>query len=342
MKHESFHELGLEGWQQSDETHPISGGMPGYRIVFKTLKLIPYPDIKLEFENLRIYIRLDRPTRGGVNVRRTLHAREADTVILPEYIDCIKQEAKTVHVSGKTDMSMEYDAYEDHLGHGAYVEFLLRTTATNSTDILNEGRQELASLKALLEFHAGPRLLGIPVAEEVGRVFDDWHWNRQIFAKTLQLESQLGMQPLHGERFLETVEPAIQAYLDADTDVRRRLTLASEWYWKADGESDLVSQFLELWFAIEALEMPDGTNIRPVRERLAQVTATNEALWRRPLGTLYGLRSRLVHGAVRGVTKSEVAMLRVIVEVLLEARLTGPNRTDTKVRLLATVQSSEY
>src|SRR3712207_8329874 len=33
--------------------------------------------------------------------------------------------------------------------------------------------------------------------------------------------------------------------------------------------ADLVTEYLELWFVVEAVAMPDTTDIRPVRERLA-------------------------------------------------------------------------
>jgi hypothetical protein len=68
-----------------------------------------------------------------------------------------------------------------------------------------------------------------------------------------------------------------------------------------------VTEYLELWFAVEVIAMPDTTNVRPVRERLAAGFGKPEDEWAPFVGRHFGRRSDIVHGNVkREVPEEEV------------------------------------
>jgi hypothetical protein len=106
-------------------------------------------------------------------------------------------------------------------------------------------------------------------------------------------------------------------------DERRRLRLASSWYWRADADPEPTTRFLSWWLAIEALEMPRTTDIRPVRARLADLLGTATEHWVDPVGRLFGLRSRLVHGELEAAGPAAVVLVEKIARVLLAGRLLG-------------------
>jgi len=100
---------------------------------------------------------------------------------------------------------------------------------------------------------------------------------------------------------------------------KERISLACDWYWSAIHADQLVTEYIELWFVVEALVMPDDSNIRPVRARLAEWIGGDEKDWREVVGRHFGRRSKLVHGhEPRVVAQADVEDLRVLVEALLQ------------------------
>jgi hypothetical protein len=81
-----------------------------------------------------------------------------------------------------------------------------------------------------------------------------------------------------------------------------------------------VTEYLELWFVVEVIAMPDDTtNVRPVRERLAEAFGESEREWKDFVGRHFGRRSKLVHGrAKREVEEQDVESLRDLVQGLVE------------------------
>ena len=80
-----------------------------------------------------------------------------------------------------------------------------------------------------------------------------------------------------------------------------------------------MTEYIELWFVVEALVMPDDSNIRPVRARLAEWIGGDEKDWQEVVGRHFGRRSKLVHGhEPRVVAQADVEDLRVLVEALLQ------------------------
>jgi hypothetical protein len=69
---------------------------------------------------------------------------------------------------------------------------------------------------------------------------------------------------------------------------RERLSLACDWYWRSTQTADLVTEYLELWFVVEAVSMPDTTDIRPVRERLAAAFGGDQSDWAELVGRHLG------------------------------------------------------
>jgi hypothetical protein len=80
-------------------------------------------------------------------------------------------------------------------------------------------------------------------------------------------------------------------------DVRHRVRLSLRWLYEAMHEMDGVFAFLKYWIAIETLAMPDGTDIRPVTQQLAESYGKPESEARDffAVGRLFGLRSEVVH-----------------------------------------------
>ncbi len=121
----------------------------------------------------------------------------------------------------------------------------------------------------------------------------------------------------------------IEAYGDRDEQERNRIRIASQWYWRADRESDPVLKFIANWLAIEALELGENSNIAPIKRSIAGILAVNPSAIAEPIGRVYGLRNRLLHGTLRTVTKSELERVDAVTRALLEHHLLGYVTHDT-------------
>jgi hypothetical protein len=99
------------------------------------------------------------------------------------------------------------------------------------------------------------------------------------------------------EKRLQSIHMVGQAIDGLDTGEKRRVEIALHWF-----ESGLRSQgldaFIKLWVAIETLAMPDGSNIKPLNQRLADLygMSLSEASTKFGVGIIFGLRSRILHG----------------------------------------------
>ena len=314
------------GWQRADGAHPLDGGVPAYRVVFKTLRLILSGRVELLWPNL--LVRFDHGTVeiGGMDLPGAVPARVPNRWVLPERGELVEVSPGIRRYEPTINMMFQFAARQDELENVSYVEFLLMTDASDPQAQLVEGRQRLASLKVILELAFGSRLLGLPLTEEVGRLFDDWHFNRQLSTDQLGAESQLPVVGLDAAKLQTWARTVIDESARRSEPARNRLGLACEWYWTAIHAEEPVMRFLQLWFAVEVAAMPNTTNVRPVRERLAEVCGNQAADWEMFVGQLYGKRSRLAHGnEARQVSDTEVSGVRALVEVLLEAELGWPS-----------------
>jgi Apea-like HEPN len=309
------------GWQLADAQHPAGGGTPAYRAVFKTLR-VAVPTVSLEWPNLRVRFGHGFVERGGMNLPGAIPARAPNRWLLPESGRLIPVEAGQFRYEPVINMSFHFAAWQNLVADVFFVELLLKTVATEPRTCLQEGRRTLASLKVMLELEFGSRLLGTMLTEEAGAVFDDWHFNRLLNTEQLGAESQLDVAGIQPEQIDEWAHPQIDDYMSRSETDRHKVGLASEWYWTAIHAEEPVSEFLHLWFAVEVLAMPNTTNIRSVRERLAATVGGEPADWEEFVGRLYGKRGRLAHGEEeRQVTDAELANLRAVVEVLLQAEV---------------------
>lgn len=202
-------------------------------------------------------------------------------------------------------------------------------------ELLVRGRTGVAALKTLLDLAMGPRLLAMPLTEEAGETFDDWHWNRRLHTGLFTAESQARFRHVQAQEAADLLGPLIERHQDLDPEQRRRLTLASQWYWRAEADTDSTTRFIAWWLVVESLEMVKTTDIRPVRQRLEELTGVSQDDWRESLGRLFGLRSRLLHGEADRVPAKAGALVELIAKTLLTARLLDRVPTTLEVDLLA-------
>ena len=98
---------------------------------------------------------------------------------------------------------------------------------------------------------------------------------------------------------------AVRATIDGlDEEKKNRLLLSLRWFESATTgarSSAAVDVFLAYWIALEALAMPDDTNIRPLNEALGAIYGIDGGTARTQFltGKLYGLRSAIVHDGKR-------------------------------------------
>jgi hypothetical protein len=214
------------------------------------------------------------------------------------------------------------------------------TEAEDPADIINEGRRKLARFKVMFDLLVGRRLLGTPITEEVGRIFKDWHWVQRTASAWVIFESLERAIGVNCRELRDKINSANSQY-SATTEVeRRRIRLASEWYWKADHEPDPRNQYVQLWFSIEALEMPNSTKIPVVMRRLAALTGTELSLWKVPVGKLYTARCELAHGEVETVALPMLRTLKIMCLLLLEARIAPTSMSELKTELLRLMENT--
>lgn len=329
--------IAFVGWQGSDEDHPVGAGVPAYRIVFKTMRAVVAGDVTLYWaDDLRITAGHGRVKRGGVTTPGALAARQPGKLVLPEFGHLVRR-GKVSKYEPTSVRDFVFNAWEDELEDVFYVEFLLRTRASTASEQIVEGRERLAELKTMLDLRFGPRFLGVLLTEEVGEVFSDWHFNRAIAADHMGHEFQLDVIAITSDDLREWNDTDVARYMGRPIEEKRRLRLGSQWYWLAIHDRDRANQYLELWFVLEVLAMPDTTNIRPIRDLLSTHAGGDQAEWGGFVGRHFNRRSELVHGNVdRSVSREELECLRTLVEAILEIELSTlkPQRAD-ELRKLA-------
>lgn len=104
----------------------------------------------------------------------------------------------------------------------------------------------------------------------------------------------------------------------------RRIRLSLEWFESVFDLSDRdpIEVALRAWIALEALAMPDGTNIAPINKHLAAAygISTSEAAQRFLVGKLYRLRGLIVHDGGRPLIDASVLLhtQAVYIDVLFQ------------------------
>ncbi|MFI7658650.1 hypothetical protein ACIBTW_07130 [Micromonospora parva] len=314
----------VEAWQRADTEHPVETGKPGYRVAYRTLKMVPHPAVSATWPNLRIEIANGDIERGGIGFRDVIPGRRADQFVIPENGRVISRAGSV----GSTylscpNLNFHVAGWEETVKAVSYVEVIWVSDGDERSvrNLLEDGRNAVSPLLATLEFEFGPRLLSTRLLEEVGEVFQDWHWNRRVFTGTVYAESQASFVHLDGRSAVERLQPLIEKNQALTKEERNRIRLASRWYWSAQEETDEVLAFIQWWLVIECLEMVKTTDIRPVRERLALLLGCDEVALRQPMGRLFGLRGKLVHGNDRSVTADSIELVEAIARLMFASRI---------------------
>lgn len=321
----------FNGWQGSDDDHPAGTGKPGYRVVYKTIRTVPFPLLSLNGGSFRIQIGNGEINRGSARFPNAIPHRHENEWLVPQW-GTLDVDAGKMTYTPQFDRSVEVSADSDTTPPCNHLELLYElpdTVGPEYHERLTLARARIAPLTAAMDLLYGERLLGPVLAEEVGEVFDDWHWNRWLGGPTVAYEGQARLKHLDTRDFLAAMTPMIEAYGDREEPDRNRLRIASQWYWRADHESDPVLKFIANWLAIEALELEENSNIAPIKLAIAGILQVTLSEVAEPIGRVYGLRNRLLHGTSRTVTKSDLQRVDAITRALLERHLLGYVTHDT-------------
>lgn len=307
----------MSGWQRSDDGHPPGSGTPAYRVVYKTLKTY-LPEIEMTWPNLILRAGHGDVDRGGVDLGGAMQARREHRWILPQSGD-VEIDGQTMTFRPRETKNFEFRAWQEEVEGVFFVELILDTTEESADRRMAEGRRRLGYLKTLIELSFGPRVLGALLAEELGEVFPDGHFNRNLQSEQVGNEWQMGLAAVAPDQVEEWARHPLGTLVGRTGQDRERLSLACDWYWRSTQTADLVTEYLELWFVVEAVAMPDTTDVRPVHERLAAALGGDQSDWAELVGRHFGRRSKLVHGRVRReVSEADVDGLRDLVQALLE------------------------
>jgi hypothetical protein len=228
------YELVFSGWQMSDDTHPAGEGQTGYRLVHKTIRTVPSIALDLTFPNIQIRFHNGPITWGEPRFQGALSGRRAGNYMLPEW--------GSVRVSGTRreynftpNLNVNITAHQDTTPDANYVEILYRLPDgdwTHFADMLGAGRAGVASVTAMLGFMYGERLIGPLITEEVGEVFEDWHWNRLLGGRSVSIESQARAEVIDANQLGQRLKTAMITHIDKAPDERNRIRVAAQWYWK--------------------------------------------------------------------------------------------------------------
>ena len=320
--------LQMSAWQQVDDEHPADAGKSAYRVVFKTLR-VGVGDMQIKFPNLTVRFGHGDVNRGGVRLGSAVRGRQRGDWYLPE-VGALVQDGQALRYRPDPPLNFQFDAWEDTIERVFFVEMILVCEETDPNARIAEGRRNLASLKTMLELRFGPRLLGLLLAEEIGELHDDGHWARTIVSGRLTNEWSLDTQMADQAALKGFNDGPLARQMGRPQSDRLRARLACDWYWSAIHAEEPVTEYLQLWFVVEAIAMPDTTNIAPVKSRLVDALGGKRENWEL-VGLLFGKRGNLVHGAdERDIDDDSLAQLRNLVEVLLclEFGLEDPERFD--------------
>lgn len=317
-------ELRSSCWQFADDEHPAGGGIPAYRIVYKTLRWVPYPDIEMNWPNLRLTFKNGPVTTGNLQVARLIAGRSPRHGVLPEFGKLLHDDRRAMYLPC-VDLEIGISSKIKTLEAVSHVEILWHAEDVDVQDyeaVVARARRAIGPLKTLLDLKFGPRLLAMPLTEEVGEIFSDGHWNRRDYSGLFTIESQASIRQLKVSDVTEELSSLLEAEQKLSAAERKRLGLASLWYWRADAEPDRVVRYISWWVVVESLEMktPDPS---PVRRRLGKIFGNDQGYWGKLVGTLWRLRGELVHGESADVPDVSLRSVEVLARTLLTKRLLG-------------------
>jgi hypothetical protein len=180
------------GWQRTDEGHAPGDGRSAYRVVYKTLRLVPYPPVEMTWPNMRVSLFCGDVERGGMRFEETIPGRRRDQQVIPEHGRVLHAPPANPTYLHCPNLHFRVAGWEETIKAVSALEVLWVADESYEEPLalLEAGRTAVAPLLALLEFEFGPRLLSTRLTEEVGEAFDDWHWVRRIYTGNVYAESQ--------------------------------------------------------------------------------------------------------------------------------------------------------
>jgi hypothetical protein len=131
------------------------------------------------------------------------------------------------------------------------------------------------------------------------------------------------MKTISGHLLSDGLRAAVDRQLELSDESRASARVASQWYWEAENQSDLGLGFASYWLVLEALELGQNANIRPLRVAFSAMLGCKQDDLKESIGRLYGERSGLLHGNVRAVDKNAVTKVRALASALLHKHLFG-------------------
>lgn len=205
-------------WQNCDDAHPAEGGAAGYRIVYKMVRTIATPMLDLVGPNFRIRIGNDSVRYGETIFRNSMTWKHSDTFLVPEW-GALATQGDPLSYTPFPPPRIDIEGKEDETPPCNHVEILLALNLppdTGYSDHLREGRMKLAPMIAALDLLYGVRLLGPIITEEIGAVFDDWHWNRKLGGRQFLYEPQARLKYLPTTLFMEAFEVFSELHRERD------------------------------------------------------------------------------------------------------------------------------
>jgi hypothetical protein len=320
------HEMDFQAWQMVDEAHPAGTGRPGYRLVRKTIRTVPLPQVEIEVANLRLSFSNGPVTFGEPLFHGAMPGRKAGNYLVPEWGRLNVEDGVASGYTFHPNPHVSVEGYERTTPDGNYLEFLYQLPEgewVHYGEMVAAGRAGVAPLTATLDLMYGERLLGPIITEEVGEVFDDWHWNRRLGGRTISLESQARLEVADGHEFSRRLRGVVDGWMDRSDEIRARIRIASQWYWRADAEADSIQRYISYWLCVEALELGENQNILPVKDAVANLLGVPRREVADAVGRIYGIRNRLVHGLIREVDAESLGKLRTLAVALLEHHTLG-------------------
>ncbi|MEU0518256.1 hypothetical protein [Streptosporangium sp. NPDC006007] len=320
MEFDGLDVLRMSGWQNSDENHPAGKGHPGYRVVCRCLAWITHPEVIMGSNNMRIRIAVGDVDTGGVTLPNAIPMKAHGHWVLPQKVHRTQNES-SINFKGEGIYEIDFKAWQEVVPSISFVEILVRTESVDPENILSEGRTITSSMLTLLQFALGPRVAAVPLVEETGEIFEDWHWNRSLASSSLSWEPQLDMQGAHGSEVVQAMEPLIDRWIALDEGKRAQFRIACQWWQLADAQSDLVVKYLSLWLVAESLNKR-----KDIPEVLSEMLEIPIGRCAKFVKRIYGRRCRLAHGEDRSVGEEEINEVRCLAGTLLSEKLcTSPS-----------------
>lgn len=327
--------VSFAGWQMVDDDHPMGEGNPGYRIVYKTIRTVFAPELRVDAGRLLLRFGNDEITWGEARFPNALQHRREGEWLVPQWGKVSWQGGRGSY-EPDANREVQMSAHQETTPAGNFVELLYRLPDAELLDYggkLALGRSRVAPLTAAMDLMWGERILGSVITEEVGAIFEDWHWNRLLGGPTVAWEGQAQISVADSREFHDALDVAFKIFGEHSEAQRDRLRVAAQWYWRADRERDRVMKFLSYWLCVEAVVLEGGEwKIGPLKTMVAAILDSKVGAVG-GVGRIYAVRGEIAHGHSRAVTDQALAGVKAIAEAVLSRRLLGRVSRDRVVAL---------